>query len=231
MAIASQTKWLDTEGGGRLALVLHWRWLTEGLATLLSRLEVLDQPVALALADPNDPLQHPGAVRGLATVAGATADLMMLRTDMGALGAIAHGATAAAIGTGTSVRHFVPTDQRPGGGRTGVPNVFVERLLDFRNCELLAGLPARFRPTCALNCCHGAPLDRFLLTHDVAGARVHNLCSLAGVADQLLDVAGPHRPALWKAMTLEAAVAAQRIAMGSGRPFDVRRQIAAWASL
>jgi hypothetical protein len=231
MAVASQAKWLDAEGGGRLALVLDRRWLTDGLGAVSTALEVAGHPIAIALADSKDPLAHRGAVRGLARLASSLSDLMVLRCDMGAIGAIAHGATVGAIGTGTSVRHVVPPGTKAHGGGQAVSNVFVERLVDFRSPKKLSALPSRLKPTCRLTCCDGAPLDRFFYMGDDAGARVHNLHSLARVADQILSVDEARRPAAWKQMCIEAVASAQRIRMDSGQPFEIRRQIAAWASL
>jgi hypothetical protein len=230
-AIATQIRWLEAQHGGRMSLALDWHWLTEGLPALLSTLVPLGAPIAVALADPKDPLEHRGAVRGLATLASEAADLMILRCDMGALGAIAHGATVAAIGTGTSVRHVVPAGRRAHGSGNPLPNVFVESLLDFRSLERLAQLPDRLKPECALTCCGGAQLDRFLYKDDAPGVRIHNLHALANVADRILGSDDDARPSLWTEMAREAVVEAQRIHMEAGQPFAVRRQIEAWAIL
>lgn len=230
-AIATEGSWLAAAGGGRLSMVLDWKWLTIGLSSLLAELSALDVPLALALADPNDPLAHPGAVRGLASLVATVPDLILLRSDIGALGAIAHGAAMAAIGTSTSVRHVVPPGKSAGGGRTGFPSVFWPELMDWKLADGIGRLPARLRPRCHLACCNGGTLDEFAGLRTPAEARVHNLHALAHVTSQLLDVSPPHRATAFKQACAAAVSLAGLIETRGKQPFPPRPQVVAWAEL
>lgn len=64
--------------------------------------------MALVLAHRNDPLGSLAAVRGLLRVLAEIPNVVLLRTDLAAIGAVANGASLGAVGTSTSVRHLVP---------------------------------------------------------------------------------------------------------------------------
>lgn len=230
-AISTEGQWVSTNGSGRLSLVLDWTWLVSGLSVLIAELGAVEAPLAVALSDPNDPLAHVGAVSGLASLLAAVPNVMLLRADIAALGATAHGAVFGAIGTGTSVRHVVPPRKAAGGARTGSPSVFWPELLDWKLAEFLLRLPAAVRPYCHLSCCGGAPLDRFALLGSRADARRHNLVAIAHFATQLLSVRSSARAGAFKQACQAAAQQAARVETLASQPFPVRPQLAAWAAL
>jgi hypothetical protein len=148
-AVAQEHTWLSDAGSGRLSLALEWSWLIRDQAWLFSELARLDVPHCVAFGHPNDPLAQRGAVAGLVALLDAVPDVMLVRSDIGALGALAHGPAAGAIGTGTSVRHVVPPGRAAGGARTGLPSVFVPALMDWKLPTVLARLPQQLVPRCA----------------------------------------------------------------------------------
>lgn len=230
-AITAEASWLAAAGGGRLSLVLDWTWLTIGMSTLVSELSAIQVPFAIALSDPNDPLAYPGTVRGLASLVAAVPDIVVLRADMGALGAVAHGAAMGAIGTSTSVRHVVPPGKPAGGGRTGFPSVFWPDLMDWKLADGIGRLPARLRPRCHLTCCNGGTLDEFAQLRAPAEARVHNLHAIAYVTNQLLQVSPPHRDKAFQQACAAAVKLAGMIETRAKQPFPPRPQLVAWAEL
>jgi hypothetical protein len=231
-ALRREAAWVRHAGGGRISLAIDWRWLTIDLAVMKARLADLDSPVAIALSDRNDPLSHAGAVEGLAELAFNVPNLMVLRCDMGAFGAVSHGATVGAVGTATSVRHVVPPGVPAGGARTGALSIFVDALRDWKLNDWLAALPSPAVPWCYQGCCRGGRLDRFVSRTTAAAARVHNRDTLLIMANQLLALPPSQRPAAFKSSCQNAVAAAANMEMlTGGRQVKVKPQIAAWASL
>lgn len=229
---------LDVEGewaeavGGRLSLALHASWLTQGIGVLTERLVATDLPIALAFADRNDPLGRRGAVTGLSHLVRSVRDLAILRCDLGALGAVAHGASLGAIGTSATVRHVVPPGSTAGGvPRDKSPSVFLAHLLDFKLGSHLDEFPREASPVCDLACCRGAALRRFNGEHSTHEARTHNMLAIAAVARKVLAADSERRPAVFRAMCVDAEHAVEELAIAARRPMDVRPQVKAWSTL
>ncbi|NUS43193.1 MAG: hypothetical protein HOQ24_05830 [Mycobacteriaceae bacterium] len=91
------------------ALPVAYPWLTHDAAVLRDEIDRHGVPVALMIEDPADPFDRLGAVDGLVEVLRAATPVLLLRTDTAALGALAYGAAAAAVGTTSRFRHFYPT--------------------------------------------------------------------------------------------------------------------------
>ena len=155
-ALTSESKWVQKHGG-RLSLALHYSWLTGGLRTLTRQLSGVDLPFALAFADRYDPLGRAGAVGGLVELLSKVSDVTIMRCDIGAVGAVAHGAKLGAVGTSPTTRHVFPPDQK-GGGPSNSPAVFVAPLLSFMSGASLDALPRAASPACRLRCCNGRAL-------------------------------------------------------------------------
>ncbi len=230
-ALDRESAWVSSAGGGRVSLALHGRWLTSDLAWLVRRVAGQAIPLSLAFADSNDPLSRRGAVAGLVRLLDVVDNVMVVRSDIGALGALAHGAFATAVGTGTSVRHVVPPERSAGGGRTGMPSVFVKQLMDWKLPVVLARLPRKLIPRCDLRCCRGQPLDRFGFAAPVSDARVHNLISIAAAAQDLLSTPPNLRAQAFRVTCRGAVHEAARLELRGGAPFEISSQVAAWAQL
>ena len=230
-AIESEEEWVEREGG-RLSLALHASWLTRGRKPLIDRLRQVGAPLALALAHRNDPLSSVGAVQGLVDLLESIEDVAILRCDLGALGAVAHGAVLGAIGTSSTVRHVVPPGQKAGGvpGDTS-PAVFLPELLDFKLGSHLDEFPREASPTCDLACCWGRQLRRLNGEHAVAEARTHNMLVIGEVARGILDTPAEQRPGAFTAMCRNAEYAVAGLSREARRPLKVRPQVKAWARL
>lgn len=230
--IASETRWLSEAGEGRLSLALHAGWLTADTVVIIEALKRVDAPVALALADPTDPLGHRGAVDGLVTIVRELDDLMLLRGDLAALGAVAHGARHGAIGTSTAVLHAVPPGKF-GGGVPGdrTPSIFLPALLGFRLGSFIDQLPLEAAPACDLPCCLGARLSRFNDERMTAEARVHNRLAIQGVIDAVLERSEPDRVAAFRSLCQQAVFETEALSVLARRRIPPSRQLVSWATL
>ena len=228
-ALDAQREWV-ANAGGRLSLALAASWLIRDLPVLLDRLTKVDAPLALAFADQNDPLGRVGAVQGLVKLLRSVKNVAVVRSDLGALGAVSYGASLGAIGTSTTVRHVVPPG-KTGGGSHGdkSPSVFVAELLDFKLGSHLDEFPAEASPTCDLPCCRGKMLRRFKGEHSVAEARVHNRISIGEVARRVMETPPELRPAAFTALCRSAEHAVAALSLLARRSLRVRPQVKAWA--
>lgn len=231
-ALSRERRWLDDAGGGRLSLALNSGWLSENTELAIAELSALDIPIALALADPNDPLGRAGAVPGYVRIIREVPNLMLLRGDLGVLGGVAHGAPLGAIGTSTAVRHAVPPGQF-GGGVPGdrTPSVFLRTLLGFRLGSFLDQLPREAVPACDLACCLGARLSRFNDERMAAEARVHNRLAIQAVIDTVLERPATEQAERFRSMCQQAVVETETLEALARRRISLSRQLVAWASL
>ena len=111
------------------------RWLAKRYEMLTDALTSVVRPVAVVLADRADPLADGRAVMGLRWLAARLHHLSILRSDHGALGAVAFGADHASIGLTTSTRHFAASGMKPFRLLDDSARLFVRQLLDwFRVC-------------------------------------------------------------------------------------------------
>ena len=236
--IESLRRSLDSEGewarraGGRLSLSLRAGWLTKHVEPLITELRAADTPLALAFADRNDPLGLRGAVSGLVELLDFVDDIAVLRCDLGAIGAVAHGAVLGALGTSTGVRHAVPPGHQPGGvANDKSPSVFLPKLLDFKLGSFLSSFPRAASPTCELECCHGAPLRRFNDEHMNAEARRHNRLAIGELIHKVAATEQSQRAQVFRSLCIDAEHEAQELSGLARRPLRVRPQVAAWARL
>ena len=236
--IESLQRSLDSEGswvsaaGGRLSLALRAGWLTDHVERLIVEMQAVDMPFALAFADSNDPLGRRGAVPGLVELVKSVNDIVVLRCDLGAIGAVAHGASLGAVGTSTGVRHAVPPGHQPGGvANDKSPSVFLPKLLDFKLGSFLDSLPRAASPTCELECCQGAPLRRLHDEHMNTEARRHNRVAIGEVIHKVVSTERPQRARVFKSLCIDAEHEAHELSGLARRPLKVRPQVAAWARL
>lgn len=97
-------------------LAIPHELLRDEAATLLDHVNGQDKPVALILQHEADPFSTPGVVMGLVhLLRGAKVPVALLRTDTSALGALCHGAAAAAVGAHSGLRHVYPIKDNGGG--------------------------------------------------------------------------------------------------------------------
>ncbi|MEX2374895.1 MAG: hypothetical protein WD942_04810 [Dehalococcoidia bacterium] len=170
-------------------LALDYRWLTKGLESAIALFGSRSAPVAIVLGHRSDPLSAGGAVDGLVALIRTRPELMLLRADHGAVGALAYGATHAGLGLKASHRHLVPPGvvarRRPGDKS---PRIFVTQLLDWFTGFTVASWDASdLELTCKEECCGGEPLARFLIERFWSDATRHNEVVLGSLADDILN--------------------------------------------
>ncbi|GAA2696086.1 MULTISPECIES: hypothetical protein [Actinosynnema] len=176
-----------------LSLPIDVGWLHEEhfpqLFAVLSRFE---QPAALFLGAQFDPLSRnkrsTGNLRKLIAEAGP---LALFRTDLAAFDAMTHGAFAASIGTGGSLRHVV---RKGAGPRSRVkdpsPSVLHPELMGFFKGALLATKFANLVPaqTCDCGTCDGRELTRFLGRAESAEAHAHGIRVWSEWVEEMLSL-------------------------------------------
>ena len=191
-------------GGDVVAmLALHPWWLhpAGGLDRLLHHVAAVGVPVAVALEHAKDPLGVGATLHGMLALLGVGVPVVGLRGDVSALGLLAHGAWAAAVGTRTRLRHLYPMT-RPGGGPPRTPSVatVVRELLAYVTVgKILAAVQRNpddslWQP-CSCRACRARQLDWIARLPDEEtqqrAAFAHTLETLFDLRDDLL--ARPHR--------------------------------------
>jgi hypothetical protein len=172
-------------------LPLAARWFVPAFCkALVAEINAFGVPVAFVLEHPKDPFGVQYVLRGfLWMLSNAQVPFLLLRTDVSALGALCHGAHAAAVGTKSALRHLYPAIGR-GGLQPGI-SAFVTRLLAYHRLEtcrrVFAETPdiAHFWP-CTCPVCDDATPDR-LKDADAPGDAVsrHSLHCLFAVKGEL----------------------------------------------
>ena len=168
------------------------RWIAKKPDVVIDALMSANQPVALVLVHRDDPLSDPRAIQGLRRVVQQVTRASLLRSDHGAIGALAFGAEHASVGLTASTRHYAPpakgARRRPGHSA----RLFVRPLLDWFLASDVAGWTAAGEAiVCNLACCHGQSLARFL--DPDLDADWHNMNALLDLADYVVNAQKPDR--------------------------------------
>ncbi len=162
-------------------LPLAARWFaTRALSEAIAReLNAYGVPVAVALEHAGDPFGTQYVVRHfLHLLRATTVPVLLLRSDVSAIGALCHGAHAAAIGTMSTLRHFHPVTPHGRPRPPGV-SVFIRHLLSYHRldtCEaVFAGTPdtSQFW-LCDCVVCGGATPARLRAADDPATVALHH---------------------------------------------------------
>jgi hypothetical protein len=166
------------------------------IKTTTAILASLDSPVALILGRQFDPLDQSKRIIPNLRELAATIPLMPARTDFNGFDLTAHGAFAAAIGTGGSLRHAVSPLEKPlafrrkGQAPDPAPSVLVPELVSwFKGSKIarLFGARPQIVPRCHCPVCQGQRLDRFLKREDQDDAIAHGVAVWSRWAADLLD--------------------------------------------
>jgi hypothetical protein len=206
-------------------------WLVSGLRILASAVEQVPERLALVLADRNDPLDSHQAVRGLIELIDCHPRLALLRSDLGVLGAMACGAEAGAIGTGTSVRHFVEPGSRGGGVPDDkTPSVLVPTLWSYIKGSKL-GQAVNDNGLLRCNCreCKGQSLIRFADERLIQEAHRHSIESWYRLGQWMVNTSKSERRAAWREGCQEALEVHKELSQRSGVWFEPAGQLKAWA--
>lgn len=209
------------------------RWLSDLAPTFVAVLGRAETPIALILADRQDPLGTRASVEGLVRVLASHPQVALLRTDVAAFGALAHGAVAAAIGSIPTLRHLVPPSS-PGYApiRDNTARVLVGPLLQY----IAGSTLAEYKQDgglldCDCEACRGASLRRFEDEDLTIEAQRHNVVTWRRVADVLRAQALQRRSATWAAMCRSALVMSERLEEQTGYPVDQPMSLRAWADV
>jgi hypothetical protein len=219
-------------GPAYAVLPIDHSWLTRNRPSLVQHLSAAATPVALVLAHASDPLRTRAAVEGLLEVLGACPDTALLRSDHGAIGAVAAGASFGAIGTGTMTRHFAP--QAAFGVKDfsdRSPSVFSRALMRFMRgsrYETLSDLGAEFR--CEESACDGLPLSRFGDPRLRFEALRHSVHDWAAVAAEVMVAPASSRLQSWVSLCKDGVEGHHELRR-RGVKLDPSDQLTAWASL
>lgn len=213
-----------------VVLAVHKRWLTQRAAELREVVEAAGLPVALMVEDDDDPFDTPAAVTGLIHLLACAVPVLSLRNDISAIGAIAFGAEAGAIGATTSLRHFFPQREGGGGGNRGKAAAVVPQALAYRQLERIADAyrsdPNQLYWPCTCTECVGRTLNWII---DEEDAFIHSYLSLSSVAAHVLSSPEPDDQ---KTSWIEKCKFAQSVNLdiegSTGVPWEPPRFQAAW---
>lgn len=207
-------------------------WLTKHGDALMNVVGESQQSFVLVLGSRTDPLDSGVAVRGLRKLLDARPGVGLLRSDLASIGALAHGATLVAPGTGTMVRHFIPPGTTGGGvSYDDTPSVLASALKGyFKGSKLEL---ARNRDGGLLDCpcryCHGRSLTRFGDARLTPEAHRHNAETIFMMFQHFAGSPARLRRTNWAMACTEAVELHQRLSETSGVMFAPSPQLKAWA--
>ncbi|HET9873903.1 MAG TPA: hypothetical protein VFP89_15065 [Propionibacteriaceae bacterium] len=186
-----------------VALPLHHTWLSRRADHLRHWIGAFGRPVALMVEHRDDPFGAKGTVQGLLEVLQTPAPVGLLRCDVSAVGALAHGAVVAAVGTSTGLRHIFPITTGGGGPNQGAPAAVVPRALVYKQLnrirEAVQVLDDQTLWECRCSHCGGRPLD-WLFTPD--DAFQHSLATLTALTQYVLS--SPDPAGTWRQRCFDA---------------------------
>lgn len=154
-------------------LPLSARWFEHSVDDLAEEIEQHGVPVAVAIEHAKDPFGARYVTRGFLALRSVSVPVLLLRSDISALGALAHGAHAAAIGTTARLRRIPPRSGRVGVGLRSL-RAFVPSLLGHHPLDALGRLAPNWR--CDCHECAGRPLTELAAAaHPEVSAFRHSL--------------------------------------------------------
>lgn len=120
-----------------LPLAARWFATNAACGALIREINACGVPVAIAIEHRDDPFGAQYVIRRfLRLLAAAEVPVILLRSDIAALGVLCHGVHAAAVGTTSALRHTYPRTQRRGAPLPGI-SAFVTPLLAYHRLETL----------------------------------------------------------------------------------------------
>ena len=236
-------RWDTIDEPTLVVLPLEPWWLRryQGLPRLIEEVQSAARPVALVLLHRYNGLDIKGAVAGVLEFISAVRPLpvVLLRSDISAIGAVAHQAFAGFVGWSANSRHGPLPMRRPDGDdeRDESPSVLVPSLNDYVKTSKLPVFARIWRPDvlrCDDRVCRGDSLLRIgdLSETDLRDGRMlaglHNLASTEQLARRVLAAADP-RDAWWEACNAGARSTASLAERGVSLP--LRRWLRQWLKL
>ncbi|HEY0451287.1 hypothetical protein [Actinophytocola sp.] len=128
-------------------LPLAARWFEHSVTELVAELDCFGVPVAVAVEHARDPFGVRYLIRGYLELLTASVPVLLLRSNISAVGALTHGTHAAAIGTTSHLRHVPP---QLGRATAGLPALaaFVPPLLGHHPLDALDRLTPYWHCDC-----------------------------------------------------------------------------------
>lgn len=220
-----------------LALPLALSWLTSDIDILLAEIDQARLPVGLMLEAERDPISEKGTVTGLLRVISTGVPVLVLRSDVAAIGSLAFGAAAAAIGTSSGRRHIYPV-QPPRAEDAPPPpshiSAVVPVLMAYKWLSVIER-GTQHNPTlplwlCECSTCLGQSIDWIIRANDPSAAAFqHSIASLAGTA--LTILAPPTqggRASAWRQACAVAQVSHDQVERPSGTTWTPSDALKRW---
>lgn len=217
----------------RTLVAIQRPWLTTHVEALIEALGGSNVPPLLVLGHRTDPLDSGVAIRGFRKLFDAIPGLGLIRSDLASIGALAHGATLIAPGTGTMVRHFVPHGKTGGGvSHDDTPSVLVPALDNYSKGSKLE-LARNREDDGLLHCtcfyCKGRSLTRFGDPRLTPEALRHNAESIFTMFEHFRDSPERLRRTHWAMACANAVEMHERLSSLTGVLFTPSAQLRAWA--
>ncbi|MFI7225144.1 hypothetical protein ACIBO5_18165 [Nonomuraea angiospora] len=222
------------------AAPLDIAWLSDGYIkqtiAILSRLHL---PKAVYLGSQGDPLKTftSEPVTNIRRLVTEVSDVSIFATDLEAFDVLAHGATAASIGTGGALRHIIRPDQEPQSPRPRSdqsPTLLIPELAAFlAGSTMYKRFANAYAPTCACLPCAGRALDTFLSGVDRKAAQQHGVATWTTWLKNLVEQERNARPSWWKGFCQAAVDAhdAYNVAIRQRNAFKPPKALKLWAEL
>jgi hypothetical protein len=226
-------RWALIDDPTLVVLPIEPWWLRDGLSCLTEEVRAAGRPVAIVLLHRYNGLDPAGAVAGLVTLIAEVdpVPVVLLRGDVSAIGALAHGAFGGFAGWSANTRHGSLPMRRPDrtdgdDDRDDSPSVFVPALHSYVKTSKLPALGRHERPDvrcCGDPVCRGDSLLRIseLCEDDLRAGRLlaarHNMASTEQLARRIFTSADP-REAWREACQAGAEATASLIESGISLP-------------
>jgi hypothetical protein len=202
-------------------------------------LDAAHAPIGFILGSQFDPFGTRSTDRVLAARAllATRANVMPIRTDFAAFDWMAHGAYAAAIGTGSSKRHAIDPEERGHvrNPKDNSPSVLYPRLLSHWKGRKIADTHGRLpAETCWCGGCDGQNMARFVSPSYLPDARAHGVAVWQDMARLMMST--PSRATwaqFWKGRARDALDQHDILAtqLRHTPPFVPQPALRAWATL
>jgi DNA modification methylase len=206
-----------------VSLPLDIIWATsEWVDVLIDLAAATPAPKAIMLTGlPRDPVSAKEILANLRLVASQVPQVAFLRSGLGALDLMAHGALAGSIGTSSVTRRLIPPDPRrlpgenPNEEDAAAPQVLVPDLVSYLPGDVLAAQLAGTAVPCWCRYCAGQSLGRFTERAHWRDARLHGFATWTEWLPSLLSNASlTERQVAWTRQCQRALEAHDRFGTG-----------------
>jgi hypothetical protein len=219
-------------------LPLHVAWLRDPRrrAVLLTHVRAAGVPIALVLEYRGDPFALVGVAEGVVALLACGVPVLVLRSDLSALGALCCGAVAGAIGTVGSLRHLYPLPHAPARPmpRPVHPAAVFRPVLSYRRVSAIArarrGSPDDEMWRCDCDTCGGRPLDWLAAetgARQEVDAFTHSMRVAYALRDELLAGDVAEARASWRARCAAAASRQAQLRWGRAGMLDRWQEVIA----